>query len=305
MATITNAPLRPVATADPRAPSRPRLVGLSIAGVGLALATIAFVGSLVAAGDEAARATTLPWTFGLTTLGFGTVKLGIGIILWGILMKLWLRIDAIGVALPDLVARSDSAPLATGDVDTHHGTVSVTDRAPGELAIHRMATTMWRPMLAMGFMAVSVGFVVSLAWSSGGGLASAAWTQGLQFLGEGMLLGGIAFLLGTILWAIRTGGGEVQEGLGVAVKTLRMPATAKLFVGLMMLGLMISIAQFVGYLVVAGGGVDAAAWSAFLGPFRELGLALILAGITMALVTIATALAFQFDRVVELIDDGR
>jgi hypothetical protein len=113
-------------------------------------------------------------------------------------------------------------------------------------------------------------------------------------------------VLGTILWAIRTGGSEVQSSLGVAVKTLKMPITAKVFVGLMMLGLMTAVAQFVLYLVVAGGGVSGvAAWQAWLGPLRELALALILSGIAMALVTIGNVLSFQFDRISELIRTGR
>ena len=147
---------------------------------------------------------------------------------------------------------------------------------------------------------MTIGLFVSFAWADTGSVSSAAWTQGLQFLGEGLLLSGISFLLGTILWAIRTAGAEVQSGLGVRVKTLKMPTTAKLFVVLMMLGLMISMLQFVLYLVVAGGVANPAAWFAFLGPFREFGLAMILSGIALALVSIGTALDFQFERVVEL-----
>ncbi len=40
-----------------------------------------------------------------------------------------------------------------------------------------------------------------------------AWVQGLQFLGEGFALAGISFLLARILAALRSGGGEVQQGL--------------------------------------------------------------------------------------------
>lgn len=304
MATVIHAPVRPSTIEDHRAPSRPRTAGLLVALFGLILTTIAFVANLVAVGVEAGRESTLAWSFGLTTLGFGTIKLGIAVVLWGILMKLWVRVEAVKRALASIIsAREEQSQL--GDVSTPYGQAKVTLTAPPELAIHRMAKRMWNPMLVMGAMALAIGFIVSLAWASGGGTVAAAWTQGLQFLGEGMLLSGIAFLLGTILWAIRTGGGEVQEELGVAVKTLRMPAPAKLFVFLMMLGLMVSVAQFIGYLIVAGGGVDTAAWLAFLGPFRELGLALILSGITLALVAIGNALGFQFSRVVELIKTGR
>ncbi len=305
MATIIHPRVRPSTTDDYRAPSRPRTIGLAVAGVGLVLATIAFVANLAATGDGVDRATTLPWSFGLTTLGFGTIKLGIGVILWGILIKLWLRVDAIKEALPRLAVLDPAQPVQTGTITTPYGKATVSSQAPSELAIHRMAKSMWRPMLAMGIMAVAIGFLTALAWSSSGSLTASAWTQGLQFLGEGMLLAGVSFLLGTILWAIRTGGGEVQQGLGTAVKTLKMPTTAKLFVALMMLGLMTSVAQFVGYLVVAAGGVNTAAWLTFLGPLRELGLALILAGITLALVTIGNVLRFQFDRIIEIIKTGK
>jgi hypothetical protein len=304
MATIINPRVRPDVAQDHRAPSRLRTAGIAIAVVGLTMSTVAFFANLAAAGDASLREGTLPWTFGLTTLGFGTVKLAIGVILWGILMKMWLRVDAVKATLGSLVD-VQAGHIRTGEIETDQGSATVTATAPDELAIHRMAKAMWRPMLAMGMMAVAAGFVISLFWASSGSIAAAAWTQGLQFLGEGMLLSGIAFLLGTVLWAIRTGGGEVQEGLGAAVKTLVMPTTAKVFVGLMMAGLMLSMAQFAGYLVVATGGVDPAAWLAFLGPLREVALGLILAGITMALITIGNVLRFQFDRIVELLRTGK
>jgi hypothetical protein len=305
MATIMHTRVRPSSTDDYRAPSRPRAIGLALGVIGLTLTTVAFIASLVAVGDESVRAATLPWSFGLTTLGFGTVKLAIGVILWGILMKLWLRVDSIKEILPKLVHVDPNVNKAPSEITTRYGRATVTPTPPAELGIHRMAKTMWRPMLAMGILAVAIGFFISLAWSDTGSLVASAWTQGLQFLGEGMLLAGVSFLLGTILWAIRTGGGDVQHGIGVAVKTLKMPKTAKVFVGLMMLGLMLAMAQFVGYLIVAAGGVNAAAWLAFLGPLRELALALILAGITMALVAIGNVLQFQFDRIIEIVKTGK
>lgn len=137
---------------------------------------------------------------------------------------------------------------------------------------------------------------------------AAAFTQGIEFLGEAMLLSGIAFLLGTILAALREGGGEVQASLGVPVTTLKMPATAKAFLALMMMGLMVGIAQFVLYLVAMGSADDPAsfsAWLNWLGPFRELSLGLILAGIVLALVTIGNMAGFQFDRVKSMIHTGR
>lgn len=118
-----------------------------------------------------------------------------------------------------------------------------------------------------------------------------------------MLLGGISFLLGTILWAIRTAGGEVQEGLGVKVFTPKMPRTAKAFVALMMIGVVAAVVQFVGYVVVAGSSNPAVAF-AWLGPLREVALGLILAGIGLALVAIGNVLGYQFHRIQQLIRTG-
>lgn len=154
-------------------------------------------------------------------------------------------------------------------------------------------------------MAVVVGLIIAFGWAADtSNVALASWAQGLQFLGEGLLLAGISFLLGTILASLRQGGGEVQASLGLTVKTLRMPATAKAFVALMMLGVMVSMLQFLFYLVVAGGVENATSWFVWLGPLREAGLGLILTGVVMALVTIGNVLGFQFDRVKEIIRTG-
>ena len=297
--------LRPVADADYQAPSQQRSRGLILALFGLGITAIAFVGNLVAAGQSGGdQALTLAWTFGVTTTGFALVKTAIALVLWGIFLKLWLRAESIKIALPKLVGRPGDDPTPLGEVETPDGKATVTDRAPSDLPIHKMAKAMFRPMLVMGAMLVIVGLIVSFVEAGSVPNSSAsAWKQGLQFLGEGMLLSGIAFLLGTILWAIRTAGGEIQEGLAVKVHTRKMPATAKAFVALMMLGLMAEVVQFVGYISVAGAS-DVATAFAWLGPLRELGLGLILAGIALALVAIGNVLAFQFSRVQSLIRSG-
>ncbi len=304
MASIMHPTVRPVAQ-DAAGTTRPQQVGLALAVLGLGMAVVTLVANITAGGDPSVRVSTLPWSFGLTTTAFGTLKLGIGVVLYGILLNLWLRVDSIKTTLGRLV-RVEHTVIQSGRIRTAHGLIEVGDGVPSDLPIHKMAKKLWSPMLAMGYMAVIVGFFISLSWASGGGVTASAWTQGIQFLGEGFLLSGISFILGTILWAIRTGGGEVQKGLGVAVKTLRMPVTAKLFVALMAAGLMASVVQFVLYLALAGGAAaNNAAWFAFLGPLRELSLALILGGITFALVAIGTALTVQFDRVVELLKTGK
>ena len=98
---------------------------------------------------------------------------------------------------------------------------------------------MWIPFLAMGFMIVVAAFVVGLANSGiaadyftaskeareagvrGSGLATdrafiestKVWLPAFKFLGLGMILSGVTFLLATILGALRVGGGRVQEAL--------------------------------------------------------------------------------------------
>jgi hypothetical protein len=56
---------------------------------------------------------------------------------------------------------------------------------------------------------------------------------------------------------------------------------------------------------VATGVDDPTAWFAWLGPVREVGLGLILAGIVLALYTIGTVLGFQFERLGQIIKEGR
>lgn len=93
----------------------------------------------------------------------------------------------------------------------------------------------------------------------------------------------------------------------MAVRTLRMPLTAKIFIGLMMAGLMIEVAQFAVYAYVStiSDASTSAVFTTWLGPFREFGLGLLLSGVVLALATVATALDFQFSRIVELIQKGQ
>ncbi len=309
MALTSTAKIELAGRGDSGTSSAERRLGLTIAAVGLALAMITLVANLAAGavlGDGQSVASILPWSFGITTLAFGTIKFGIAVVLVGIMVRLYVRIKAVRDSLPALMPDVDGDRYATfGDYDSPQGRATATRQAPNILPIHTMARKMWAPMLAMGVMALVAGTLVSFNWNSTGSIHSLAWTQGLQFLGEGFLLSGISFLLASILAAIRTGGGEIQESLGVTVKTLRMPSQAKVFVALMMTGLMVAVAQFVLYVTFASNGtLDAAALN-WLGPLRELSLGLLLSGIILALATIAKALGFQFGRINELITTGR
>ncbi|MEN8233656.1 MAG: hypothetical protein ABFR89_01875 [Actinomycetota bacterium] len=281
------------------------MIAMVVAGLGIYAASL--VGS---AGDEETLGQVLAVAFGLNTTALVLLKTGIAVVLIGILVRIWIRVESVKASLPALRADVEVGTIRTGDVDTDFGPATVSAKAPTRLPIHRMANTMWGPMLVMGVMAVFTGLVVSWVWAgnigTSTGLGAAAWTQGLQFLGEGFVLASISFLLASILSGLREGGGEVQEALGLPVKTLKMPPTAKTFVALMMMGLMIEIAQFGLYIYITT--FDDLArytlWSSWLGPFRELGLGLLLAGIVLALATIAKALGFQFSRIRDIVATG-
>lgn len=317
MTTFIGTLTRPAAGTGARARSL-RKTGLVLGAVGLGIVTLGLFASLnagsLATGDAAADqfAASAILAFGLSTAGFATIKLGIGIILLGIVRRLWIRVEAVKTALPALIQRHETGQDRIGDYESDFGPASATRDAPEPLLIHRMAQLLWAPMLVMGAMLVAIGLLVDFLAAGSVGTAGAAssefaWAQGLLFLGETALLAGISFVLATILASIRSGGGEVQQALGLTVRTLRMPSTAKAFVALMVAGVMVGVVQFAGYIAVAtsSSSADIAAAFAWLGPLREVGLGLLLAGIVLALATIAKALGFQFGRITEIISSGR
>ena len=133
--------------------------------------------------------------------------------------------------------------------------------------MQKMAAKMWVPFLMMGVMIVAVAFILGVvnsatvadyftsdkvtreAAASGSSITAQkaftesikAWLPPFKFLGMGMLLGGITFIVATILGALRVGGGRVQLALGVDPKVLKPPMTARMFPMLMM-GIMILMA---------------------------------------------------------------
>ncbi len=312
--------IRPPAEADWLSKATHAKVGLGLAAVGIMVAMVALIGAIVKAtfiADDGSGDTTVlsydAWTFGVATAGLGTIKLGIGVSLLGIIRWLWIRVESTKVGLAKLVPDSEGkGDVALASGDNPYIKVSVTERAVRPYLLHRMAYALWLPMLLMGAMVVLIGLAFSFIEAAAGAdgntadfFTFSALAQGTEFLGEAFLLAGISLLLGSILGSLRQGGGEVQESLGVAVKTPIMPATGKLFVALMAMGLMLAMLQFVLYLVAAGSD-DPRAWFAWLGPLREAALGIMLSGIVLALATIGTkVLPFQFWRIQELIRTGK
>jgi hypothetical protein len=298
----------PASNADHTIDTGHKPLGLGIGIVGLTISMFAAILVIAAgiqvadAGDATTIGQLLAVAFGLNTLALATLKVGIAVVLVGILVRLWWRIESIKTSLPALQADGGGA---TTPKTSPYGDFAVSDKESAEMKIHKMAKTMWAPMLAMGYMLVIAGLVaaivgaVNIGTDAGTAVDASAWAQGLQFLGEAFVLSGISFLLASILRGLRSGGGQVQEALGIPVLTLKMPATAKGGIVLMMSGLMLGIAQFIGYINVTtfDDATRIGAWFAVLGPLRELSLGLLLAGVVLFLATIGTVLGFQFWRI--------
>ncbi|MCH8994634.1 MAG: hypothetical protein IH959_06650 [Chloroflexi bacterium] len=217
---------------------------------------------------------------------------------------------------------------------TKFGSVTVTPAGTGQSMMHTMANWMWLPMIMMGVMAVATAVGLGIAQAQVGSdlgeeftaLRQANFetlkplTAGSLFLGIAFLLSGISFLLGTILGALRWGGGEMQESVGGPVKTLKMPMSAMMFLGLMMMGLMFALLAFGTLIFVATqahdawigasaagvpGNADALGraqtYGSWANPLRLAAIGVLLSGIALALYTISNVLGFQFSRIRELI----
>ena len=229
---------------------------------------------------------------------------------------------------------------ATETIKTKFGAATVLPAGAGQLFIHKMANWMWLPMLMMGAMSLMAAIGLGIAQANVGDSLGEEFTALRQanfetlgplvsaflFLGVALLLTGIAFLLGTILGALRWGGGEVQESVGAPVKTLKMPLTAKIFLMLMMMGLMTELLAFGTMIFVAtqahsawinAAGIDspgnaaalhrAVTYGAWASPLRLVAVGMILTSIAFALYTISNVLGFQFSRIRELVlgrDEG-
>ncbi len=210
-----------------------------------------------------------------------------------------------------------------------------------------MASKMWIPMIAMGFMIVVValiyGIIVSTtatdyfsfskltreAAAASSDLAkekafiesTRAWLPAFKFLGIGMILSGVTFLLATILGALRVGGAGVQQALGETVRMPKLPMTAQMFPMFMMMGLMVLIAALVIGIVLAvmssgywnhsiadelnpavegsqllGALSTISSIKMWLAPLKFIGMALLLSGIGLALATIVGILRWQSNR---------
>ena len=194
--------------------------------------------------------------------------------------------------------------------------ITVTDGNPGLILPQKMGRALWAPMWLMALMAFLVGFVLAIV--RGAEVAGSNdpvsvarldhLVPGFMFLGFMAVFAAVSFAIARILGAFRTGGGAVQESTGTRVHTLAMPTAAKLFMLLMMMGMMVILVSVIIHFVQAGAveaGEAALRNSEKAGirleAFRRLGVAMYLTGITFGLGTIIIVLRFQSIRIRELV----
>lgn len=196
--------------------------------------------------------------------------------------------------------------------------VEVSARSLGRNLPQRLGRRLWLPMLAMAVMAFAAALVVGAVrgYRIDGGDARNIETlrqlaAGLMFIGFGSVFAAISFAIARILGRFRKGGGDLQEASGRRVVTLKMPVTAKVFLGSMMMAMMTLLGAVVLHFVFAAD-VSGTAASLELSEerftvlegVRRVGVAMYLVAITLGLATIAQVLRFQASRVRELAGEG-
>lgn len=196
-------------------------------------------------------------------------------------------------------------------------TTETTSHAPNRNMPQKAGKALWLPMFVMALMAFAVGFILAIIRadmiSTGDDplriAAFGHYIPAAMFVGFASVFAAITFAIAKVLGEFRVGGGSVQEAAGGDVKTLKMPGTAKAFIGLMAMAMMIILAAVVLH-VVAGVSIAAGDWSAvkaeqwtiWLEAARRFGVVLYLFSITLGMVTIAKVIRFQTFRIRQVAD---
>ena len=190
-----------------------------------------------------------------------------------------------------------------------------TDRALADNLPAKIGQRLWAPMFLLGLIAFTVGIV--LAVMRAGELAGDRDPETLtalqhlvpafMFVGFTALFTAVSFAIAQILGTFRKGGGEIQELLNAPVHTLRTPKTARLFILLMMMGMMTLLAaiilHFVAVGVVSGELARSEEWAIRLEGIRRIGVVIYLFGIALGLATIVYVLRFQSIRLSQLVKE--
>ncbi len=193
--------------------------------------------------------------------------------------------------------------------------VSASGSAPAPNVPQRIGRLLWLPMLTMALMAFPIGLALGVVRAriidagADAQLVAAIGNFGTaaMFVGFASVFAAISFAIARILGVIRIGGGALQEAAGTAIQTLRMPSTAKAFLGLMMMAMMALVAAVIGHVIVGIGlASDELAlaigeqWAIWLEGARRVGVATYLLAISLGLAAIVVVLRFQITRLREL-----
>ena len=229
---------------------------------------------------------------------------------------------------------------------------AITRPAVGFTRMQTIASGLWASLLVMGIIIMIAALVIGIvngqvtgdyftfskgereAAGEGSDIAgkkvfiesTLAWLPQLKFLGLGLILGGITFLLATVLGTLRVTGATVQQSLESTIVLPHPPIIAKVFPILMMIGLVILIAALILGIVEAAiasnywdhsiatelneakAGSDLLsdlgtlqAMDRWLSPVRFIGIAFLLTGIALALTTIIWTLRFQSRRLLDIL----
>ncbi len=193
-------------------------------------------------------------------------------------------------------------------------------KSPGRDMPQNLGRMLWFPMWLMAAMGFGAGFVVAIiranevAGLNGAGVWSTETTAQLQHVGAGLMFIGfaavfaaISFTIARILGEFRKGGGELQQATGRTVKVLKMPFTAKLFIGTMAMAMMALVIASILHFVFAAD-IDGTAASLqdaeqrfiVLEGVRRGGVVVYLLSFLLGLGTIIEVLRFQSIRIREL-----
>lgn len=209
--------------------------------------------------------------------------------------------------------------MAVQVASPHFNTVE-SDRSLGRIAPQKVGGILWAPMVLMGIMAFTAGIIVAIVRANEIDAAGAADTiaglkhvgAGLMFIGFASVFAAIDFAIARILGEFRAGGGEVQEAAGRKVQTLAMPATAKLFLVTMMMGMMTILTAVVLHFIfaadisnTAASLEDAEQRFIILEGIRRAGVAVFLMSFLLGLASIIQVIRFQAVRIRELPGEAR
>jgi hypothetical protein len=177
------------------------------------------------------------------------------------------------------------------------------------------------PAFAMGLMGIAGGLAIAIV--RGAHIHDQTYTaanletlrqisQGVIFGGLAFVLAGISFAIARILGAFRKGGADVQEAAGRVVQVLKRPVTAWVFLGVMMMAMMTVLAAAALHVIwgtdvhgtLASLNLSEKRYTALIGVER-LGIGMYLTAIAFGLASIVHVLRFQARRVRELPGEAR